>query len=246
MLDEQVARGRLARSSERQAERDGSGGFPRGRAAGDELRLGAAAMTRAAAADRARSLARPRGPRAIRCAARVLSVACPSSRSGSSLRPRACSSSRSQRPRAARADAEAERAAPPVRGAFCLRGRLRGFGIALPVVFLVGNHANASETGRRDPADRRREARPGALRRALRRLPHAGRRQRRRQGRARTSTCSSRRGAGAAHDQQRLPAEPAVGEKETCLGQGVMPAESSGRRRARTWRSSSPRSPGTE
>jgi hypothetical protein len=73
------------------------------------------------------------------------------------------------------------------------------FGVALPLVFLTGNHRNANaQVGAR------------AVRPALRRLPHARRRQCRRSGRTESRSDSALDIACSAHDPERLPAEPAT------------------------------------
>ena len=105
------------------------------------------------------------------------------------------------------------------------RSSTSGSGSRSRLVILVGNHPNASaQVGGIKLT--RREGGPGAVRPALRRLPHAGRRQRRRQGRTQprfapagrrscctrstTAACRTRRShqpekcLGLRHDARRL------------------------------------------
>ena len=101
---------------------------------------------------------------------------------------------------------------------------LLGFGVALPVALLIGNHDNAS-------------AQVGGLKltageKAGRELfgEHCGvchtlsARQRHRQGRPQPGHAQAPSLAGPAHDRERLPAQRVRGSAEQCLGQGVMPA----------------------
>ena len=126
----------------------------------------------------------------------------------------------------------------------CSRSWCSAFGIALPAAILIGNHVNASAQVGGYQADRGREDRSRAVRRALRGLPHAGGGQRGRQGRSEPRHDQARRVAGAAHDQQRLPAERARGLSRAVPRPGRDAADVvTGQQRPATSRTSSPRSP---
>ncbi len=186
MLDEQVravgpSSGRQATAAGGQAPRHArrrSRGLPRRRAAGDELRVRAAPMN--SSGPRSPAPARSVGPthQLIRCvarygAARRAPVLC-SSPSGSA-RARPVLHRRPRRARAARGRRSSPRPGEAARWpASTFAVVYVGFGIALPIALLTGNHDNASGQVGGIKLTAAREARPRAVRRALRRLPHAG------------------------------------------------------------------------
>ena len=93
-------------------------------------------------------------------------------------------------------------------------------------LFLIGNHASASAQVGGIKLTAAEKHGPRAVRRALRRLPHARRGERRRQGRAEPRHAPAAGVAGAEHDQQRLRAEAAGNNSpQACLGYGTMPAQ---------------------
>ena len=99
------------------------------------------------------------------------------------------------------------------------------FGVAVPVLLLHGNNANANAQvggNKLTTAEKR-----GSLdfRLPLRLLPHAGRRQRHRQGRPQPRFAQTALRPDAQHDHQRLPTQPRLANSsQSCLGEGVMPA----------------------
>ena len=99
--------------------------------------------------------------------------------------------------------------------------------IALPLVFIIGNRDNSNAQVGGIKLTASMQGRSRAVRRALRRLPHArAPTTRGRQDRAEPRQAAAARGADREHDRQRLPAAAGVSDARTnCLGYGTMPAD---------------------
>ena len=94
------------------------------------------------------------------------------------------------------------------------------FGIGLPAALLIGNHNRANGQVGGITLDLRREAGSRAVRPALRGLPHAGGRQRGRQGRPEPRHDQAVGVARPAHDRQRLPPQRAQRLRRAVPGSG--------------------------